>query len=147
VASSLKLEFEFIPLTSWGVSLAQKLPTKEWDEIRRECYKEANHSCEICKDTGVTLHAHEVWHFDDRKHIQHLDDLVCVCETCHNVIHFGRSQNVYKKPYINKLIAHWARINKKPKEQFLHYYIKAKNLAEKRSEYHYKVMWAKGELL
>ncbi len=142
----MKLDFEFIPQTSWGISLAQKLDPKEWDKIRRECYKEADYRCEICGAGGVELHCHERWLWDDKKHIQHLNDLVCLCELCHNTIHLGRSLNTYRASYIERLKTHWCKVNKKPKSQFLYYYIKASKLAEKRSKYHYKVMWAKGEL-
>jgi hypothetical protein len=134
----LKLTIEPVPVSSWGISLANLLPYKEWAEIRTQIYREADYRCEICKATG-TLHAHEVWNFKEKEKIQYLKDIVCLCETCHQVKHFGRSSRVYGQANAKKLIEHWCTINKLPPEMFKTYQEKVYEISKKRAKKFYVV--------
>jgi hypothetical protein len=117
----LKLRIEPVPISTWGKSLAGRLPKKEWDDLRFSVYRNAGYECEICGDGSKTLHAHEVWKFDDRKAIQVLVKVECLCETCHNVKHFGRSKEVYPESYIKTLVKHWCKVNgRKPRDLLIH---------------------------
>ena len=84
-----KLEIELVPSCNWGVNARSALTREKWDIIRKKCYKLAGNRCEICKSKGV-LHCHEIWKYQDN--IQKLSGLVALCEKCHGVKHFGRSQ-------------------------------------------------------
>jgi hypothetical protein len=93
------------------LSLANKLPSDEWDLIRRECYKIAGYRCEICHASGE-MNAHEKWIFDDKKLLQIFNGVECCCTMCHDTHHFGRSLIVYDSPRIERIIRHWCRVNK-----------------------------------
>ena len=119
------LEIQPIPESSWGMSLAQLLPREEWDNLRRQCYKEANYICEVClsqpKTSKGPLHAHEVWEFDFKKKIQNLKKVMCLCTTCHNCTHLFRSESTYTITYNKTLQKHFIEVNRWSTEDFLNH--------------------------
>ncbi len=135
----LKLAIEPRPASTWGITLANLLPKKEWDEIRRQVYWEADYECVICGSNSSKLHAHEVWTFDDKKHIQRLVNIECLCRLCHDVKHFGRSSQVYPKDYQRKLIEHWCKVNKKTRADFQRHLAEVREINKKRANHYYIV--------
>jgi len=117
----LKLEIEPVPGASWGLSLANLLPSDEWQELRLKCLKRAAYTCEVCGEGSNKLQVHEKWVFNLHTKIQSLKDLKCVCEKCHSIHHMGRSRAVYPKKYIEELIKHWCKVNKKTVKDFALY--------------------------
>ena len=128
----MKLRIEPIPQSSWGTSLAALLPERDWDRIRKRVYRNAHYRCQICGAGKRTLHAHEVWRFDDRYATQTLVDIESACRLCHDVKHFGRSQAVYDGDYIKKLIHHWCRVNGKTRKQFAAYERRIHEMSKRR---------------
>jgi hypothetical protein len=135
----LKLRIEPIPNFTWGISLANKLPKEEWDELRQKAYKDSNWTCEICGASGVTLHCHERWEFDDKRKIQRLVRLECCCELCHDVHHYGRSKQIKSVSYLIKLVEHWCKVNKKTKKDFMLYESEVRAINYKRADIDYIV--------
>lgn len=135
----LRLEIEPKPISTWGITLASRLPKKEWDDIRTKCYRMADYTCQVCEVNGGKLHCHECWSFDDRRNIQKLVDFKCLCELCHDVKHFGRSSQVYDKAYVKKLIKHWCKVNKKTEKDFQAYEYQIQLLNRKRADRFYVV--------
>lgn len=135
----LKLEIEPRPSSTWGVTLANRLDRKEWDEIRHQCYWEADYECAICGSQSSKLHCHELWSFDDRKKIQRLVGVECRCALCHDVNHFGRSSQVYPKDYVNKLISHWCKVNKRTGADFENHLAEIRATNRKRADKFYIV--------
>jgi len=135
----LKLTIDPIPISSWGVSLSNKLSKKEWDKIRHECYSNANYICEVCGNMNETLYAHEEWKFEEEKRIQRLVRLECCCKTCSDVHHFGRSSQVYSKVYLDKLIRHWCNVNNKTVQDFASYQKLVFEQSKKRANRFYTV--------
>ena len=128
----LKLKIEPIPQFTWGFSLANKLPKEEWDELRQKVYRDANYECEICGATNRTLFCHEVWDFDLKKGIQRLVRLECCCEMCSDVHHYGRSKMVKPASYLQKLVDHWCKVNKKTRRDFSLYEKEIRDINYKR---------------
>ena len=85
-----RLNFQLVPDGCWQVNLGSALPKEAWGRLRRAAYARAGGRCSIC-GAGGRLEAHEVWSYDDKKHIQKLEDIVAVCPACHAVIHIGRT--------------------------------------------------------
>lgn len=135
----LKLKIEPIPNSTWGISLANKLPPNEWKDIRQKTYRDSDYRCEICGSTDRSLHCHEVWIFDDRRRIQHLVRFECCCELCHDVHHFGRTFVVKSKSYQERCIGHWCRINKKTRSEFTAYLQEIQLVNSKRADKQYLV--------
>jgi hypothetical protein len=109
---SRKLNFQLVPRSCWYVNLRSVLPN--WSEISNKVRKPC--ICSICgvKKPITELHAHEVWSYDDVTHEQHLADLICVCEDCHNAIHIGHA-NIEGKGAI--ALQYYMKINGLTKEQ------------------------------
>lgn len=90
----LKLTIEMLPKGAWNNDFSKTLPKKEWDILRNECYKRANHHCEICGYETDDLDAHEVWEFDVKNKIQKLKYIIGICSKCHGVKHIRNSQRL-----------------------------------------------------
>jgi uncharacterized membrane protein (GlpM family) len=89
-----KLSIELVPKTSFFNNVRHAVSAAEWDKIKKATYKKANYKCEICGGRGFKhpVEAHEIWHYDDEKHIQTLTGLIALCPTCHLSKHIGFAQ-------------------------------------------------------
>lgn len=97
------LKVELIPKTCFYSNVRTLLPTKYWNQLRKESYEKANHKCEICGDTGKNqgynhnVECHEIWDYDDITCTQKLTGLISLCPKCHQVKHFGRTSAIGKQ--------------------------------------------------
>lgn len=103
-----KFHIELVPKTSWFSNVRSQVSQEDWDWLRKETYKQAGHKCEGCSAKGK-MEAHEIWHYDDKKSIQKLHSIVCVCNLCHLSYHIGYAQTIGKG---NDVIKHLMKINK-----------------------------------
>ena len=133
------LQIESIPQSSWGVSLANLLPKEDWDKIRKKVLKGAGYRCEYCGAVDRTLHCHEAWEFKYSE--QRLVRFDCVCELCHDSIHyFGTTQSYKNKPsYIEKVMKHIEEVNGITRKQLLAYIETRKQINRKRAKKTYKI--------
>ena len=132
-----KLRVESIPAGTWGLSLANRLPKEEWNDIRQSIYKGAGYRCEICGEDNAILHCHERWAFrktGKNKGVQRLVGLVCLCSLCHDCTHFGRSTQVYGKDYVEVLMKHMQDVNGISKDKLLVYLEEAKRINYERAD-------------
>ena len=84
----MKLDIELVPSTCWYSNLRNAVSREVWDRIRYKAYKASGYRCHIC---GIDrkMYCHEVWRYDDEKHVQRLVGFVGLCELCHMVKHIG----------------------------------------------------------
>src|SRR3989304_10056088 len=110
MAEKLKLEIELVPASSWNNNLRNLLKPKMWENLRKEVYRKYNYKCAICNSDG-RLHAHEIWGYDDKNHIQKLVDIIALCSKCHAVKHIGLAGIQAREGKINfeKLIKHFMK--------------------------------------
>lgn len=108
----LKLTIELVPLTSWGQSLKRRMLKSAWDVIRRKTYAASNHKCGICAAAGE-LNCHEVWEFNDRKHLQKLIGFIALCGLCHHVKHVGLAEILSRENKLNfeSVVKHFCKVN------------------------------------
>lgn len=106
----LLLTVSLIPKPNWGKDLAKTLPRRTWDQIRKQVYAQAEHLCVICGATGP-LHADEVWDFDEEHVTQRLIEIRAICPDCHACKHWGRTQRVSPPAELERLSAHFCRVN------------------------------------
>ncbi len=90
----MKLQIELIPKTCWGSNVRTKVKKSDWDKIRKAVYEKEGMHCHICGESCTSLDAHEIWEFDEKNSIQRLVDIIGICKSCHNTIHFGRAQKI-----------------------------------------------------
>ncbi|MFH1332973.1 MAG: HNH endonuclease [archaeon] len=145
----MKLEMELIPETVWFSNLRTRIPTSEWDKIRKQSYANANYRCQICGSNGKnqihttrgslkgTLNCHEVWEYDNKNCIQKLKGFIALCGDCHLVKHFGLTQMKVKEwdIDINKVIKHFLKVNKVDRKAFDKHFKKTMDTWNKRSEH------------
>ena len=107
-----KLTIELVPKNAWHSNLRNKLG-RNWDKIRKKAYKDAGYKCEICGAKG-RLECHEIWKYDDEKHIQTLKSFMALCSNCHNIKHIGLSQIRARRGELNfqDLVIHFCEVNK-----------------------------------
>lgn len=88
-----KLTIELVPDSCHFSNLRSNLRKKDWDKLRKECYRRFSCHCSVCGGQGRRhpVEAHETWNYDDENHIQKLVDIVALCPDCHKVKHMGLS--------------------------------------------------------
>ncbi len=130
-----KLKIELIPSATHGNNLRNCVSPNTWNEIRRMVYRKYNYQCAICKARGVKLHCHEVWKYNDKRHIQRLKGLIALCEKCHQVNHIGRIANFKNRLNydLDRFINHFTKINNCDEDFFYEYYAQKILLAKVRS--------------
>jgi len=88
------------------------MQTADWDKISQEVIKKADNVCEICGSEQKVV-CHEVWQYDDKQNIQKLVRFQAICRMCYAVKHFGISQVLAMKGYLNlnEVIKHFCQVN------------------------------------
>lgn len=110
----LKLTIELVPQNAWYVNLRSLLTKDQWDQIRKEQYKQAKYVCEICGDSGKNhgypypVECHEKWQYDDTNHVQTLIGLIALCPFCHKTKHSGLAQ---KNNEMNIVVRQLVKVN------------------------------------
>ena len=102
-----KLTFQLVPSGCWYANLRSVLPKAEWDRLRRAAYARAGGKCSVCGAAG-RLEAHEIWSYDDKTHVQKLEDVVALCHACHETVHIGRTALMGREPEAQ---AHFMKVN------------------------------------
>ncbi len=89
----MRLALELVPESCWHSNVRSHVRAATWDRISREVSAAHGFKCQICNGVGVAhaLECHELWHYDDDRHIQRLDGLMALCPACHMVKHMGRA--------------------------------------------------------
>lgn len=108
----MKLEIELVPKPLWGKSLAKILPKEKWLALKTQRIQEEGRKCEIC-DHADGLQLHETWEYDDERHVQRLVTLRLLCDKCHSIKHFGRTQTLAAEGKIDlkPIITHFCKVN------------------------------------
>jgi hypothetical protein len=63
------------------------LKTDYWQAIKNFCLERAEHECEACGNSNAILHVHHLTYEHHGLEHLHLDDLIVLCEQCHNDAH------------------------------------------------------------
>jgi 5-methylcytosine-specific restriction endonuclease McrA len=134
---TLKLSIELVPSTVWESSVYKLMSREVWDSIRNDFIKENGRKCQVCGETSGTMNLHEIWNYDDKKHVQKLEGFILLCRMCHHVKHIGLAgilANQGKLDY-DKVIEHFCKVNDCTKKEFEKHKAKAFEIWRERSEY------------
>ncbi len=136
----LKLTIELVPSTSWYNNLRSMMKREQWDVLRHKVYKDYGNKCAIC-GTDEQLSCHEIWSYDDEKHIQKLTGLIALCELCHRVKHIGLTEleGHRGKLAFEKVIEHFMKVNNCSQKEFEQHHNEALKLFEKRSQHQWTI--------
>lgn len=137
---SMKLTMELVPTTSHYDNLRKRIPKAEWDRIRKKVYADYGHKCGICGSEG-RLNCHEIWEYDDEKHIQRLRGFIALCDLCHHVKHFALSTILAEqgKLDIERVIEHFMKLNNCSVKDFESYVREVDEKLKERSKYQWHV--------
>ncbi len=119
-SKELKLKIELVPETSWYDNLRKHMDRKDWDKIRHKVYADYGYRCGICGDEG-RLNCHEIWEYDDKKHVQKLAGFIALCDMCHHVKHIGLAGILADRGELDyeKVVEHFMKANNCSKNTFL----------------------------
>lgn len=117
--SERKLTIELVPTGAWGKSLRQLAKRSDWDKLRRQTYAASKDRCAVCQTKG-RLNCHEVWEYDDVRHVQRLASFIALCDLCHRVKHLGLAGLLAQRGKLDyqEVVRHYMKINTVSKEQF-----------------------------
>ena len=74
---------------------AQKLKDPRWQKKRLKILERDKFTCRSCEDASRTLHVHHLYYDKDLKPWENEDDdLVTLCEDCHEIMHVLRRNNI-----------------------------------------------------
>ena len=139
-SKELQLKIELVPSTSWYDNLRKVLPKSEWDKIRKAAYVNYGHRCGICGTEG-RLNCHEIWEYDDKKHIQKLKGFIALCDMCHHVKHIGLAGILASEGKLDyeKVIEHFMKVNNCDRRTFEEHKKRAFDEWRKRSQHEWHV--------
>lgn len=114
--TKLKLTIELVPSSSWLNNVRAIVSRKQWDILRNQVYDQAWNVCQICGGVGPKhpVECHEIWHYDDKKLIQKLENMIALCPNCHMVKHIGLAQIQDKG---ERALKHFMKVNNLKKKE------------------------------
>lgn len=138
--TKLKLEIELVPSTVWESSLYRLLERRVWNDIRDGIIKERGRMCQICGEKEGVMNLHEMWKYDDVKHVQKLEGFILLCKMCHHVKHIGLAGILASQGKLDygKVVEHFCNVNKCTDAVFMNHKAEAFNTWEKRSGHQWK---------
>lgn len=114
-----ELTIELVPQPCWHSNMRSVVSRARWDQLRREVYAQYHHRCGICDAEG-RLECHEIWQYDDDRHVQKLDGFIALCSWCHHVKHIGFSGILAARGRLDyeQVIEHFQRVNQCDRQTF-----------------------------
>ena len=122
ITRKFKLSIELVPSTIWYANIynyyKQSNQMDKWHELKQYLFDTEGKRCWICREER-SLEAHELWEYDDYKHIQKLTAVHHLCDLCHKIKHIGLwlhstdGGNMLQQQKIKKaeIINHFCRVN------------------------------------
>lgn len=117
----IKHKICLIPQSSWGNNLRSHLTQTQWDKIRRKCYADNDHKCQICGGQGGNgkkhpVECHEDWVFEGDE--VKLVGLMSLCPPCHEFHHPGLAE---RNGTAERALRQFMRVNGIIREQAIAY--------------------------
>jgi hypothetical protein len=105
-----RLKIELVPERAWGNNLRALLTDAQWDAVRKDVYQKAHYRCQICSGVGTShpVECHELWQYEEQRHIQRLTGLQALCPLCHQCKHLGFADKVGNLPAV---LEHLCQVN------------------------------------
>lgn len=136
----LKLTIELVPATCWYSNVRDNVSKSTWDKLRKQTYKDANYTCEICGGKGEEwpVECHEIWEYNDEEHVQTLKGLIALCPNCHKVKHFGLTSSRSEQEMF-KAMHHLEKVNGFTSSETVNYVNESINIFHERSKFKWKL--------
>ena|SRR6266851_2056334 len=120
MTKDLPLKIELVPRAIWYSNMRTNMPRSAWDKIRKEVYAQYNHRCGICQTSASRMNCHEIWSYDDEKHIQKLEGFISLCDMCHHCKHMGLAGVLAERGQLNleDVVAHFMQVNQCTRKEY-----------------------------
>lgn len=117
----IKHKICLIPQTAWDNNLRSYLTSTGWDKVRRKCYAEHNHACQICGGQGGNgrkhpVECHESWTFENGE--VKLTGLMSLCPPCHEFHHPGLANENGK---VERMLRQFMKVNNITRDEAIDY--------------------------
>jgi len=126
--AEMPLRMEIVPEPAWYFNLRKMFTATMWGLVRNRVYGEFWYTCPFChkefwdlekqewqikSPVGGGLHAHEIWTYDDDKHIQTCEGIVALCPACHGIKHMVLTQKRAQEKELKMadVISHFCTVN------------------------------------
>lgn len=108
-----KLTIELVPKTAWFSNVRSHVTATTWKKISTHFSSLSLQRCAICGGAGRAhpVECHEVWHYNDVRHVQTLVNMTALCPSCHQVKHIGLAQVRGRGPQATQ---HLMKVNQWP---------------------------------
>lgn len=119
-SKGLRLTIELVPRPCWQINARTCMTRENWDTLRRSTYTTYNYHCGVCQVSNVQMQCHEIWQYDDEKHIQKLAGFIALCPMCHHCKHIGHAHILASegKLDLEQVIEHFMRVNHRSREDY-----------------------------
>ena len=136
----LQLTIELVPSSSFYNNMRKILVKEEWDKIRKATYKYNGYQCAIC-NIRDRLNCHEIWEYNDKRHIQKLKGFVALCNLCHYIKHIGFAQILADRGQLDyeSVVKHFMDVNNCNRETFQKHRAEAFAKWKERSRYKWTI--------
>ncbi len=139
MSHTLPLFPELIPAPCFGYNLRSYLKPDEWKSISRYVRARANGKCEVCSHPATDLEAHELWSFDDIRHVQNLQTVKAICPLCHRAFHIGQTMSQNNPYLLEQVYDHMKKVNGINDEQLQRIIATARMKWNKRSKHDWQI--------
>lgn len=87
------------------------------------------------------MNCHEIWEYDDQRHIQKLVSLIALCDLCHHIKHLGRAHLLVWEGKLDRdlLSKHFIKVNKCDPADYEKYKRKVFDQYNERSDHRWTV--------
>lgn len=142
----IRLTAELVPKTSWFNKMRKIIPPPEWDKIRKRTYAEYGYRCGVCNSKG-RLNCHEIWCYDDHRHVQKLEGFIALCDLCHHIKHIGFAGVLAARGKLDyeSVVDHFRSVNDCDRETFEEHLQEAFDQWRGRSQHQWEVNFGEYE--
>ena len=85
------------PVSNRKQEYLRYLNSKRWDNVKKIVRERDGHCCQNCGRSDMVLHVHHLTYEHFKDELNHLEDLITLCEVCHNEIHWKKATTKFGK--------------------------------------------------
>ncbi|MBV8347029.1 MAG: hypothetical protein JOZ49_05680 [Mycolicibacterium sp.] len=110
---------DLVPNSCWFTNVRSCVEQVDWARLRNMVCDRTEYRCELCgfrhtRGKKPQPEAHERWEYLPN-YVQRLRRLICVCQPCHEMTHFGLTMTRFTRgqlseSYVNRLLAHFQAV-------------------------------------
>lgn len=86
-----------------AITYKEQLERPEWDLVRKDVYKRANHRCQLCGKENIRLNAHHSYYLRNAMAWEYpIESLIALCDACHSKAAHGNPEDAIAEAVAQK---------------------------------------------